>query len=336
MIRVIEQRDRPAAAAGITVRQAADGAPPLFYGHPAVVDSRTAIGDPLTWGFFEQLDPNCFDRTLADPLTDSRFLIDHDSALIVSRQSAGDLTLGMDAAGLGCTSGLDQDVSYVRDFTVNVQKRRITGMSFGFIVRKDDWTTVDITATDDKGQPYTATAELRTILDLDLIEVSGVTFPAYTDTDAAVRAIRSNPDALRRREQLIRKTGPQVMDKRKVGRALDLIQELRVGKMLSQANLDLLQSVLDQLAAADTAFDPFVDAMSKVDKALDDAQADIAGLLDVANPDQPDPDDDDSGDDPNDPGEGAGDGQRSKAGTPVPPADYMRAFAIRHGQRLTT
>lgn len=333
MIRLTEQRSRTAAAAGIAVRAGTDGAAPVFYGHPAVVNSRTAIGDPLSWGFFEELSPNVFDRTLADPATDSRFLIDHDSALIVSRQSAGDLTLAMDTTGLTSTSDLDQDVSYIRDFTINVQKRRITGMSFGFIVRKDEWTTIDIDATDDKGKTYTATAELRTVLDCDLIEVSGVTFPAYTDTDAAIRAIRTNPDALRRREKLIRQTGPQVINKRLVGRALDLMQELREGKVLSQANLDLLQSVLDQLAAADAVIDPYVDMMTQVDGALDKAQADLSGLLGVANPDPPDPDDGE----PNDPADDtADDGQRSKAGNPVPPADYMRAFAIRHGQRLTT
>lgn len=334
MTRETEWRDRTAAAAGIALRDAGSGSVPVFYGHPAVVNSRTAIGDPFNWGFFEEFGPNAFDRTLADPATDIRFLIDHNSAMIVSRQSAGDLRMGMDATGVTADSDLDQEITYIKDFTGNVRAKRITGMSIGFLVRQDVWSTIDVTAYDEKNQPYTTTAELRVVLDADLIEVSGVTFPAYTDTDAAIRAIRSNPEALRRREQLLRKNGPARMDKRLVGRALDLMQELRVGKVLSAANLELLQTVLDQLADADAAFDPFVDAMTKVDAALDSAQADIAGLLDVANPDPPDPDDEDDTEDPNDPSEGAADGQRSKPGTALLD-DYMRALAIRHGQRTT-
>lgn len=327
MARQIEHRGRSAADAGLTIRAAAGDQPPTFFGHPIVFNSRAAIGDPLSWGFFEEIKPGALDRTLSDPTTDVRFLINHDSSLVVSRQSAGDLRLALDDVGLAIDSDLDQDVSYIRDFTLNVQKRRITGMSFGFVVRKDDWTTIDIAAQDDKGKPYTVTAELRSVLDLDLIETTGATFPAYADTDAALRAIRSNPDALRRREKLIREAGPDVLDKRKVGRALDLMQELRAGKVLSQANIDLLQGVLDQLAAADAAFDPYADAAAAVDAALDQAQADIAGLIGVANPDPPDPNDPDD--------ESAGDGQRSESGKPVPPADYMRAFAMRHGLRFT-
>lgn len=326
MSRQTEVRSRTAAAAGLTIRAgAADAAPPVFNGHPAVVASRTAIGDPLTWGFFEQIEAGAFDRTLADPATDVRMLIDHTPALLVSRQSAGDLRLSLDDVGLAAESDLDQEVTYVADFTRNVRARRITGMSFGFIVVRDDWTTVDVTATDDKGKQYSTKAELRSLLDVDLIEVSGCTFPAYTDTDAALRAMRSNPGLLKRREHLLRSTGPKAgLDKRLVGRALDLMAELRVGKVLSQQNIDLLQGVLDQLAAADQAFDPLVSVVTSVDAALDAAQADISDLLGVPDPDADDPDEEDEGD-----------GQRSESGKPVPPADYMRAFAIRHGQRFT-
>lgn len=321
-----ERRSRSAADCGLMVRAGATtDKPPTFFGHAAVTASRTAIGDPLTWGFFEEIASGAFDRTLADPATDARMLIDHNSSLLVSRQSAGDLRLGVDDIGLAVDSDLDQELSYVKDFARNVQARRITGMSFGFYVVADDWTTIDVTATDEAGKQYTVKVDLRTVLDVDLIEVSGVTFPAYTDTDAALRAMRSNPGLLKRREQLLRATGPKAgLDKRLVGRALDLMAELRVGKVLSQQNIDLLQGVLDQLAAADQAFDPLVSVVTSVDAALDAAQADISDLLGVPDPDADDPDEEDEGD-----------GQRSESGKPVPPADYMRAFAIRHGQRFT-
>jgi HK97 family phage prohead protease len=198
----VERRSRPLAATDFTLRAEPDGADPVFTGHAAVFNVRTAIGNPLTWGFYEEIAPGAFTKTLKEG--DARFLVDHDTALLVARVTAGDLRLGEDDIGLNTESDLDQEVSYVRDLTVNVRKRRITGMSFGFEVVKDDWTTVDA-GTLDNGD--TVEAELRTIREVKLYEVSAVTFPAYEETDAALRAVRcrSNPDPLGRRAALLRR-----------------------------------------------------------------------------------------------------------------------------------
>ena len=310
----IERRARSADAAGLQLRAGKDGAP-AFYGHAAVVNSRTAIGNPLSWGFYEEIAPGAFDETLQS--CDARFLVDHDSSKLVARTSAGDLRLSVDSTGLVADADLDQELSYVRDLTRNVEKRRITGMSFGFMVKRDKWSTVDVTAQDEKGKEYTTQADLRTIEAVDLMEVSAVTFPAYDETDAALRAIRSNPAMLDKRAEMVRASD---LNRRKIGRALDLMQELRAGKMLSQANMDLLQSVLDSLAAADEAIDPFVNALTAVDDALDEAQQDISGLLGVANPDANDPDEEPPA--------------ASASGRSVPPAEYVRALAARHGQTV--
>lgn len=306
----VERRGRSVTEAGIELRD--QGGAPTFYGHAAVFNSRTAIGNPLTWGFYEEVDPGAFTRTLSE--CDARFLIDHDTAKIVARQSAGDLRLPVDATGLAVDSDLDQELSYVRDLTRNVEKRRITGMSFGFMVRDDEWRSVDVTAQDENGKEFTTQADLRIIKDLDLIEVSAVTFPAYEETDAALRAMQCSPELLSRRADMIRTSS---MNRRQVGRALDLMSELRAGKVLSAANITLLQSVLDQLAAADEAFDPLVSMIVSVDDALDAAQSDISNLIGVSDPDQDDPGDE-------------GDASRSQ-GFPVPTADYVRALGLRHG-----
>jgi HK97 family phage prohead protease len=308
----VEYRGRSATEAGLSIREA-DGAAPVFVGHAAKTESRTEIGNPLSWGFYEELAAGCFERTLEN--CDARFLVDHDTSLLVARQSAGDLRLSLDP-DLAVESDLDTEVSYVRDLSRNVQKRRITGMSFGFVVRKDEWSTVDVTTTDEKGKEYTASADLRRITDVDLWEVSAVTFPAYEDTDAALRALQFSPEQLTARMDMVRHAG---IDKRMIGRALDLMTELRVGKALSASNVTLLQSVLDQLAEADRSFDPLVAMVTGVDNALDAAQADLSGLLGVADPDANDPDD-------------AGD--RAASGLLVPPADHMRAFAARYGLSL--
>lgn len=196
----MELRDRSRDEAGILIR-ATDEDPDVreFVGHAAVFASRTAIGNPLTWGFYEEVKAGAFTKTLNEG--DARFLVDHDTSLLVARVSAGDLRLSEDDVGLAVASDLDTEVSYVRDLIRNVDKRRITGMSFGFQVVKDEWRTEEVSTSD--GQ--TAEVEVRTIQEVRLFEVSAVTFPAYEETSAALRALalRDDPDPLGRRTHLI-------------------------------------------------------------------------------------------------------------------------------------
>ncbi|MFB7285442.1 HK97 family phage prohead protease [Actinacidiphila glaucinigra] len=154
-----------------------------FIGYAAKFNSRTAIGNPLRWGFYEEIAPGAFTKTLQEG--DARMLIDHDSYYVVSRVSAGTLELAEDAQGLPVDSALDPDLSYVSDLKANVRNGNITGMSFGFYVIKDDWTTETVETSD--GQ--TAEVEVRRILEARLIEVSAVTFPAYTDTEAELASV---------------------------------------------------------------------------------------------------------------------------------------------------
>lgn len=170
------------AAAGCEVRADGDGAE-RFYGHAAVFNSRIAIGNPLTWGFYEEIAPGAFTATIDED--DARFLIDHDSYYVVSRRSAETLSLVQDTVGLAVDSALDTELSYVNDLKVNLRVKNITGMSFGFYVSKggDRWDTETVETSD--GQ--SAEVEVRTILKVQLIEVSAVTFPFYEETDAGLR-----------------------------------------------------------------------------------------------------------------------------------------------------
>lgn len=197
---VVERRTRAFTDTDFELRAAvAENSAPSFTGHAAVFNKRTAIGNPFTWGFYEEIAPGTFTKTLQEG--DARFLVDHVTNMIVSRVSAGDLRLAEDKVGLAADADLDQEVSYVRDLTRNVEKRRITGMSFGFRVVKDDWTVEEVETS--TGDPIEV--EIRTIREVELYEVSAVTFPAYDETDAATRAIstRSNPDPFGRRAVLL-------------------------------------------------------------------------------------------------------------------------------------
>lgn len=188
---VTEQRDLALDAAGARLIRRATGAdeptsPPTFVGHAAVFDSRTTIGDPLRWGWYESIARSAFDKTLSEG--DARFLIDHASQLLVARKSAGDLRLSTDAVGLAVEAELDQELSYVRDLTRNLDAGRITGMSFGFWVVRDTWTTETVTVELD-GEERDFEVDVRVIDEVRLLEVSAVTFPAYEDTDAGVRSM---------------------------------------------------------------------------------------------------------------------------------------------------
>jgi len=192
-----ERRDLSLVDAGVNVK--ADTGAQRFIGHAAMFDRRTTIGNPLKGGFYEQVAPGAFTKTIDE--ADARFLIDHSSYHVVSRASAGTLNLSQDGLGLLTNSTLDTRLSYVNDLIANLDNGNIRGMSFGFQVVKDDWTSEEGRGAD--GQP--AEVELRTIREVKLIEVSAVTFPAYEETDAGLRYSlvpalrhRGDPDAIAR------------------------------------------------------------------------------------------------------------------------------------------
>lgn len=179
-----ERRRLSLTDAGLAIRAAGDdGGAERFAGYASVFNSRTAIGNPLRWGFYEEIAPGAFAKTLAEG--DARMLIDHDSYYVVSRSSAGTLTLSEDERGLAVDSALDSELSYVRDLKANLRNGNVTGMSFGFHVIKDEWNSeaLEVEGADP------VEVDVRVIREVRLIEVSAVTFPAYTDTEAELKAV---------------------------------------------------------------------------------------------------------------------------------------------------
>lgn len=173
----------------IMTRAADTGGPGTFVGHAAVFNVRTAIGDPPYWGFWEEIDPAAFDRALTED-QDVRFLVDHDPSKLLARTSSGTLALSTDKKGLVTEAELP-DTTLGRDTRVMIDRRDLSQMSFGFIPKKEEWSETD-------------GGELVRVLDVDLFDVSVVTFPAYDHTDAAVRSAieaqrRASPLAQKRR-----------------------------------------------------------------------------------------------------------------------------------------
>ncbi|MFF2773355.1 HK97 family phage prohead protease [Streptomyces sp. NPDC058052] len=203
-----ERRRLSLTDAGLTVRADDDGGGARFAGYASVFNSRTAIGNPLRWGFYEEIAPGAFSKTLSEG--DARMLIDHDSYYVVSRSSAGTLSLSEDERGLAVDSALDTELSYVRDLKANLRNGNVTGMSFGFYVIKDEWNseTIEVEGADP------VDVDVRVIREVRLIEVSAVTFPAYPETEAELKAVaraldhRGDPAAVEARARF----RPELLD----------------------------------------------------------------------------------------------------------------------------
>jgi HK97 family phage prohead protease len=128
-------------------------------------------------GFVEVIERNALTRTLREN-EDVLHLRDHDSSKLLGRTTAGTTTLAVDGNGLHFETVLP-DTEIGSDTYENVRLRNLTGNSFGMVVTKDDW------------KQLADGTLLRTVLDLDLLEISTTSFPAYQATSVDARAIRS-------------------------------------------------------------------------------------------------------------------------------------------------
>ena len=158
----------------LRVEQRHRGAPPTIVGHAAVFNS---LSEDLG-GFREQINPGAFTRTLREggPVY---ALWNHDPNFVIASTRNGSLRLSEDKAGL--RAEMDPiDTPTIRDLVVKpIQDGLITKMSFGFSVPAGGAEM----ASDKNLGP------VRTLRDVDLFDVSPVTFPAYPNTDVAARAL---------------------------------------------------------------------------------------------------------------------------------------------------
>jgi hypothetical protein len=72
------------------------------------------------------------------------------------------------------------NTSYARDLIALMERGDVSQMSFGFVTRKQSW---------DEPSPGES-VRIRTLLDVDLMEISVVADPAYPEgTEAALRSL---------------------------------------------------------------------------------------------------------------------------------------------------
>lgn len=147
----------------------------VISGRPIVYDSKTDIGG---W-FGEIIERGALDDT---DLSDVRFLVNHNEYMIPlarCREGFKDSTMKIitDRDGMGISVDLDvENNSEARNLYSAVQRGDITGMSFMFSIKDEEWDDID---TD---YPTRRIKSISTVL-----EVSAVTFPAYEETSISAR-----------------------------------------------------------------------------------------------------------------------------------------------------
>ena len=175
----IEPSNFPSAQRHVTIlvdalELRADGdQPPVLEGYAALFNKETQIGGDL-FGWRETIKPGAFTQSIGED--DILALFNHNEDAVLGRSGADTLALREDKKGLHAMM-TPPDTVVGRDLVTLVRRGDISGMSFAFLARKQQWDEPK-----KKGQ-----LPLRTLLNLQLFDVSVVTYPAYPQTSVSAR-----------------------------------------------------------------------------------------------------------------------------------------------------
>ena len=181
--------------------------------HGRFIEGRAIVYDQATdLGMWDEIIDN---GALADTdLKDVRFLVNHNTSMIPlarSRNNNENSTMQLsviDGEGMDIRADLDtENNAEAKSLYSATERGDIDGMSFMFIVDKDSWDNIDA------DHP---TRHIRSIS--KVLEVSAVTFPAYSQTSleargmsdalesakASLESARAEAEELERRKQKIR------------------------------------------------------------------------------------------------------------------------------------
>ena len=164
----------------VELRAATDGVPRTIVGYAAVFDSPTDIG-----GYFiEKIARGAFTGAIARP-DDVRCLFNHRDSAVLGRTKSGTLSLFEDEIGLRYEV-TPPNATWAHDLVASIERGDVSQSSFQFRAKRQSW--------DETGD-----VPVRTLLEVELIDVSPVTFPAYDDTEVGLRS-KEMLDAFRARQ----------------------------------------------------------------------------------------------------------------------------------------
>ncbi len=131
------------------------------------------------WGdsFVEVISPGAFKNSLETNTI--KALYNHNPDHVLGSTKPGTLKIEEDNVGLRFDLDLP-DTNMANDLYEGVKRGDIDGVSFGFRVKEDKWTEVKL----DDGYKT-----IRTLREIELIEISPTPFPAYEQTEVDCRSL---------------------------------------------------------------------------------------------------------------------------------------------------
>ena len=235
------------ATTGLEVRDSGDGT--TFTGYASRTGTPYDVNDWMGT-YAETIVPGAF-RSALDRGDDVRLLINHDG-LPLARSASGTLRLSEDSTGLHVEARLDPTDPDVAALAPKMRRGDVDQMSFGFRALRQKWST-----------DYNA----RDVLDVELFDVSVVTYPASPTTTAALRSGGIDPERL-----------CAVLE--------HWSREARAGRTLSSASVALVRTARASIDAAEMSSEA-------LEQSLEAAEEALTGLLvDAGEVPPPDADDD--------------------------------------------
>lgn len=140
------------------------------------IEGYAAVFDSLSLdlgGFREKIRPGSFRKTLTE--ADVRGLFNHEPNFVLGRNRAGTLELSEDSRGLHFRA-TPPAATWVADLRLSIERGDIDQGSFSFDTIRDEWTNGP------EGRE-------RELIEVRLYDVSVVTYPAYPQTNVAVRSM---------------------------------------------------------------------------------------------------------------------------------------------------
>lgn len=166
----------------VDLREAGNGEDFTLTGYAAVFDSWSDDLHTFAGTFRERIAGGAFTDVL-EAKPDVRLLFNHDG-MTLARTRSGTLELSQDEKGLRVWARL-APTQTAKDLRMAMQRGDVDQMSFAFTIAEDSWR-----------EDHDTEEVERTIMRIDeLFDVSVVSFPAYPDTAAAIRELRSAADA---------------------------------------------------------------------------------------------------------------------------------------------
>ena len=134
-------------------------------------------------GFREKIQPGAFTKTIKS--ADVRLLINHEG-LPLARTKSGTLLLSEDDNGLRFEADMDLSDPDVQRLIPKMRRNDLNQMSFGFYTVSDKW---------EHPADKCLKESIRTLLEVDLYDISVVTYPAYPQTSVNIRSAQEVYDS---------------------------------------------------------------------------------------------------------------------------------------------